>query len=85
MAGESLKEGLEKAADPRMPLHKSVKVKPEMQWRSQDVEEARAMGFLARRAAYSSKERCMLQTAKLEGQRYQRSLKYKFQALVLSL
>lgn len=85
MAGLSLLEGLEKAADPRMPFHKSVKVKPGMQWRSQDVEDARDMGFLARRAAYSPKERCMLQTAKLEGQRHQRSLKLKSQTLVLSL
>lgn len=39
VAEESLQGGPEK------PLREAVKVKPQLQWRSQDVKDARAIGF----------------------------------------
>lgn len=82
-------EGLEKVGDPEMPLHKSVKVKPGMQWRPQDSEDARAMRFLARRGAYREwnqpKREMMLHAAKLEGQDHQRSLILKSETRLMSL
>jgi len=45
-SGKSLHGGPEK------PLHGAVKVKPGLCWRPQDVRDARAVGYLPRRAAH---------------------------------
>lgn len=52
------------------PLWESVKMKPKLQWRPQDVGDAGTMGNLQPWNGASPREKlCVLQTAMLEGQR----------------
>ena len=65
MLGVSLHRGQER------PLHESVKVKPGLPWRPQDVRDARALGYLLKKAANTGpnhpKKNSVLHSASMKG------------------
>ena len=65
MLGVSLHGGQER------PLNESVKVKPGLPWRPQDVRDARALGYLLKRAANTGpnhpKKNSVLHSASMKG------------------
>ena len=62
MSPVSLDEGLEKI------LHEALKLRPGLPWKPQNIEDARAMGYLQKKAVNGdwNKPKCVSVTGKLK-------------------